>query len=107
MALSVLQPMVLDFIDTLTGGRPDQRIVAEFEATTESGIVGKTLDDAIMKQADTIFLAVQKASGETIVGPAHSSIIETGDRMIVLGKEADLGALAWTHTHSGVEHSRV
>ena len=107
MALSMLQPMVLDFIDTLTGGRPDQRIIAEFEATAESGMVGKTLDEAIMKQANTLVLAVQRADGETIVGPAHSRFVEAGDRVIVLGREADVGALSWTHTHSGVEHSRV
>jgi len=101
MALSALQPMVMDFIDTLTGGRPDQRMIAEFEATPESGLVGRTLEDAIMSHADALVLAIQKSSGDTVVGPSHSSIVEPGDRVIVLGKEADLEALVWPR--GGVE----
>jgi voltage-gated potassium channel len=101
MALSALQPMVMDFIDTLTGGRPDQRMIAEFEATPESGLVGRTLEDAIMSHADALVLAIQKSSGDTVVGPSHSSIFEPGDRVIVLGKEADLEALVWPR--GGVE----
>ncbi len=101
MALSALQPMVMDFIDTLTGGRPDQRMIAEFEATPESGLVGRTLEDAIMSHADALVLAIQKSSGDTVVGPSHSSIVEPGDRVIVLGKEADLQGLAWPR--GGVE----
>ena len=95
MALSALQPMVMDFIDTLTGGRPDHRIIAEFEATPESGIAGRTLEDAIMSHADALVLAIQKPSGATVVGPSHSTVVEPRDRVIVLGKEADLEALAW------------
>jgi voltage-gated potassium channel len=101
MALSALQPMVMDFIDTLTGGRPDHRIIAEFEATPESGIVGQTLEDAIMSHADALVLAIQKPSGATVVGPSHSTVVEPQDRVIVLGKEADLESLVWPRARPG------
>jgi Trk K+ transport system NAD-binding subunit len=87
--------MVMDFIDTLTGGRPDHRIIAEFEATSESGLVGRSLEEAIMSRADALVLAIQKPDGGTVVGPSHSTVVEPGDRVIVLGKEADLETLAW------------
>ena len=93
MALSALQPMVMDFIDTLTGGRPDQRIIAELEATPESGIIGSTLDAAIKSRANALVLAVQKPDGLTVVGPPGFTVIEPGDRLIVLGKEADVESL--------------
>jgi voltage-gated potassium channel len=101
MALSALQPMVMDFIDTLTGGRADQRIIAEFEATPESGMVGRSLDEAIMSHADALVLAIQKPSGATVVGPSHATVVEAEDRVIVLGKEADLEALAMPNNSHG------
>jgi voltage-gated potassium channel len=101
MALSALQPMVMDFIDTLTGGRADQRIIAEFEATPESGMVGRTLEEAIMAHADALVLAIQKPSGATVVGPSHATVVEPEDRVIVLGKEADLEALTMPNNSHG------
>jgi len=94
MALSALQPLVLDFIDTLTGGRPDQRIVAEFIATPESCLSGCTLQEAVVGRANALVLAIQKADGKIIVGPPNSTLVEPEDRLIVLGREADIEALA-------------
>ena len=95
MALSALQPLVMDFIDTLTAGaRPGQRIVAEIEAGEDSGLVGCSLDDVLRGCANATVLALQKPNGEIVVGPAGSSTVELSDRLIVLGKEADLEALA-------------
>ena len=94
MALSALQPLVLDFIDTLTGGRPDQRIVAEFIATPESCLSGCTLEQAVTGRANALVLAIQKADGKIIVGPSSSAVVQPDDRLIVLGREADMEALA-------------
>lgn len=94
MALSALQPLVLDFIDTLTGGRPEQRIIAEFIATPESCLSGCTLEEAVIGRANVVVLAVQKADGEILVGPPNSTVVGPEDRLIVLGREADMEALA-------------
>ena len=94
MALSALQPLVLDFIDTLTGGRPEQRIIAEFIATPESCLSGCTLEEAVIGRANAVVLAVQKADGEILVGPPNSTVVGPEDRLIVLGREADMEALA-------------
>jgi len=94
MALSALQPLVLDFIDTLTGGRPEQRIIAEFIATPQSCLAGCTLEEAVVNRANAVVLAVQKADGEILVGPPSSTVVGPEDRLIVFGKEADMEALA-------------
>jgi voltage-gated potassium channel len=94
MALSALQPLVLDFIDTLTGGRPEQSIIAEFIATPQSCLAGCTLEQAVTGRANAVVLAIQRPSGEIVVGPSSSAVVGPEDRLIVLGKEEDMQALA-------------
>jgi voltage-gated potassium channel len=94
MALSALQPLVLDFIDTLTGGRPEQSIIAEFIATPESCLSGCTLEQAVTGRANAVVLAIQKPKGEIVVGPPNNAVVGPEDRLIVLGREADMQALA-------------
>ncbi len=94
MALSALQPLVLDFIDTLTGGRPEERMVAELIATPQSGLAGCTLDQVVAERANAIVLAVQKPDGKIVVGPPIKTIVEQDDRLIILGRESDIEALA-------------
>ncbi|MGD0116326.1 MAG: potassium channel protein [Dehalococcoidia bacterium] len=94
MALSALQPLVLDFIDTLTGGRPEERMVAELVATPESCLAGCTLDEAVKERANAVVLAVQKPDGKIVVGPASNTVVERDDRLIILGREVDIEALA-------------
>ncbi|HUS82272.1 MAG TPA: potassium channel family protein [Dehalococcoidia bacterium] len=94
MALSALQPLVLDFIDTLTGGRPEQSIIAEFIATPQSCLAGCTLEQAVTGRANAVVLAIQRPSGEILVGPPSSAVVGPEDRLIVLGREADMQALA-------------
>ena len=93
MALSALQPLVMDFIDTLTGRESGDRIIAELEATDASGLPGQTLEESITARVSAIVLAIQKPDARIIVGPKGSERIETGDRLILLGKEADIEAL--------------
>jgi voltage-gated potassium channel len=95
MALSALQPLVVDFIDTLVeGGAPKEHIIAELEASEESGLAGHTLQDALEGCASVTVLAIQKPTGEIVVGPRGAAVLELGDRLIILGEEVDLEALS-------------
>jgi len=94
MALSALQPLVVDFVDTLVGGGPGEQIIAELEAGEESGLAGRTLQDALQGCAGVTVLAIQKPSGQILVGPRGTAVLELGDRLIVLGEEGDLEALS-------------
>jgi len=93
MALSALQPLVVDFIDTLVKGHQGEQILAELEASEESGLAGMTIEGCFQACPDTTVLALQKPSGATQVGPRGTTILELGDRLMVLGNEADLELL--------------
>jgi voltage-gated potassium channel len=96
MALSALQPLMVDFIDTLAAGRHGEQILAELEATQESGLAGMTIEGCFQACPGATVLALQKASGAIQVGPRGTTILDLGDRLIVLGDEADLECLSPT-----------
>jgi len=99
MALSALQPLVVDFVDTLVGGGgPGEHIIAEVVATQECGIAGCTLADVLRGATNANILAIHRATGEIVVGPRDSEVVDIGDRLIVLGLESDLAALAGART---------
>jgi voltage-gated potassium channel len=98
MALSALQPLVLDFIDTLAAGRHGEQILAEIVVTQESGLAGLTIDGCFINCPGAVILALQKRTGPIQVGPRPTSVLEVGDRLMVLGDEADLQALHPTPT---------
>ncbi len=94
MALSALQPLVVDFVDTLVGGGGGglgEHIIAEVVATEECGIAGCTLADVLRGATNANILAIHRATGEIVVGPRDSEVVGAGDRLIVLGRESDSG----------------
>jgi voltage-gated potassium channel len=96
MALSALQPLVVDFIDTLVTGRHGEQILAELEVSKESGLAGMTIEGCFQACPAATTLALQKANGTIQVGPRGNTVLALGDRLIVLGDEADLEALSPT-----------
>ncbi|HYM14981.1 MAG TPA: potassium channel protein [Dehalococcoidia bacterium] len=91
MALSALQPNMVDFIDTLAVGRNADRILAEIEVTEESGLFGLYVRHVLESSRVTI-LGLQRADGELIVGPREDVRLEMGDRLMVVGPEDDVAA---------------
>jgi voltage-gated potassium channel len=94
MALSALQPLMVDFIDTLAAGRHGEQILAELEVSEESRLAGLTVEGCFQTCPGATVLALQKASGAIMVGPRGNTVLELGDRLIVLACEADLEALS-------------
>lgn len=94
MALSALQPLVVDFVDTLVGGgRLGEKIIAEVEATEESGLIGRSVGELVPASSEAVVLAVQRATGDLVVSPRDSVTVQKGDILIVVGYEADLEPL--------------
>ncbi len=93
MALSALQPLMVEFIDTLARGRHEEQILAEIEISEESGLGSRTIEDVMQACRGAVVLAVQRATGAIQVGPSGSSQLAVGDRLIVLGDEAELEAI--------------
>lgn len=101
MALSALQPLVVEFIDTLASGRQQEQILAEIEISQESGLGGRTIEDVMKSCRGAVVLGVQRASGAIQVGPHGDTPLEAGDRLIVLGEEAGLEAIRPTRSPAG------
>jgi len=93
MALSVLQPLMVEFIDTLATGRHEEQILAEIEISEESGLGGRTIEDVMESCRGAVVMGVQRATGTIQVGPRGSTPLEVGDRLIVLGDETELEAI--------------
>ncbi len=93
MALSALQPLMVEFIDALASGRHEEQILAEIEISEESGLGSRTIEDVMQACRGAAVLAVQRATGAIQVGPSGNSQLAVGDRLIVLGDEAELEAI--------------
>lgn len=94
MALSVLQPLTVDFIDTLAAGQPGERILAEVAVTAESPLVGRNVSDIFEICPRATVLGIQKASGAMAVGPRGTVSLEFGDRLMVLAREEEVAVLS-------------
>jgi voltage-gated potassium channel len=90
MALSAIQPMVVEFIDTLAMRQVGGSILAEIEVSEGSGLVGQTIHDVLHAAKTIVVLGLQKANGQLQVGPANTTALEAGDKVIVMGEEDEL-----------------
>jgi voltage-gated potassium channel len=93
MAVSALQPMVVEFIDTLSTGTTEGPILAELEVSPESGLEGRTVAEILSGVESIIVLGVQHRSGQVTVGPAADEPVHVGDRLLLMGTEPDLEAI--------------
>jgi voltage-gated potassium channel len=103
MALSALQPLVVDFIDTLATGRHGEQVLAELEVTEESGLAGMTIEHCFQPCPDATLLALQKPTGSIQAGPRGATVLELGDRLIVLGEQTELERVGRQPTTAAVK----
>lgn len=89
MALSAIQPNIVDFMETLSVGRNMESILAEVEITSDSGMDGRTVEQ-VFRSAGVTVLGVQRSNGELVVGPVSDLVVHDGDRLMVVGPEHEL-----------------
>lgn len=94
MALSALQPLTVDFIDTLAASRRGEEMLAEVEIADRSVLVGRSVADIFQICRNATVLGIQKPSGAMIVGPRGTVVLELGDRLMVMAREEDVAALS-------------
>jgi voltage-gated potassium channel len=92
MALSAIQPHIVDFMDTLAVGRNSEQILAEVEVTQDSALFGLYVRHLLESSRVTV-LGLRRAGGDLIVGPREDVRLEEGDRLIVAGPEGEITAL--------------
>jgi voltage-gated potassium channel len=89
MALSAIDPSIVEVMDTLAGGVAANRIVAEIEVTEESGLAGASLRE-ISDAPGLVLLGLQRAGGELVVGVPDELRVAIGDRLMVAGPEREV-----------------
>jgi len=88
MAMAILKPAMMDFIEITTGRQSLDLRMEELAVTDGSAIVGKSLESSeIRKTYKLIIVAIKKDSGKMIFNPEAGYIIEKGDRLIALGED--------------------
>ncbi len=96
MALAVLKPSVLDFIEIAVSGKTGESVLKmeEILVSKESPLVGKTIvESQIRETTGTIIIAVKKPDGNMKFNPKPSYHIEAGDIFIALGSLEHLSLL--------------
>jgi voltage-gated potassium channel len=91
MAMAILKPDMLDFIELTTQRQSLELRMEELTVCDSSAPVGKTLEESGLRQKyGLIVVAVKKESGKMIFNPAASYTIEKMDKLIALGEEKNL-----------------
>lgn len=89
MAIAAMQPMMVEFIDTLavqTGGY----ILAELDVSEGSELAGRTIHDVLHDSRTITVLGLRRKEHEVIVGPPKDTRLEPGDRLVLLGDKEEL-----------------
>jgi voltage-gated potassium channel len=92
MALSAIQPMLAEFVDTPAAAEGGQGVLAEIEISDGTG-AGGTVGDLLGGLREVTVLGIQKKTGELTVSPPMGSQLLQGDRLILIASESALGRI--------------
>lgn len=96
MALAVLKPNVLDFIEIAVGGKGQKGVLKmeEILVSEKSRLVGKTIMESQIREiTGSIIIAVKKSDGRMEFNPKPKYKINAGDVFIALGSNEHLTLL--------------
>jgi voltage-gated potassium channel len=95
MAMAILRPAMLDFIEITTRRQSLELRMDEMEICEGSPLIGKSLEESEIRQRyGLIIVAVKKESGKMIFNPVASYVIQSGDKLIALGEEDNVSKLS-------------
>ena len=91
MAMAILRPAMLDFIEITTRGQSLELRMEEIPICKGSPFITHSLEDSgIRKRYGLIIVAVKKDSGKMIFNPMANYIIAEGDRLIAMGEDENV-----------------
>ena len=91
MAMAILRPAMLDFIEITTRRQSLELRMEEISVCEGSPIIGKSLEESeIRHNFGLIIVAVKKDSGKMIFNPLASHVIEKGDKLIAMGEDENM-----------------
>jgi voltage-gated potassium channel len=95
MAMAILRPAMLDFIEITTRRQSLELRMEELAVCDGSPVIGKSLEQSeIRLRYGLIIVAVKKESGKMIFNPLASYIIESGDKLVALGEHENVERFA-------------
>jgi voltage-gated potassium channel len=95
MAMAILRPAMLDFIEITTSRQSLDLRMEELPVCAGSSIIGKTLEESeIRLRFGLIIVAVKKGSGKMIFNPLATYLIEVGDELIAMGEDENVRRLS-------------
>jgi voltage-gated potassium channel len=87
MAMAILRPAMLDFVEITTMKQSLELRMDEIAICEGSSFIGKSLEDSQIRQKfGLIVVAVKKESGKMIFNPMAKYVLENNDKLIVLGE---------------------
>ncbi|MDD5711732.1 MAG: potassium channel protein [Smithellaceae bacterium] len=88
MAMAILRPAMLDFIEITTRRQSLELRMEELSVCDGSSMIGQSLEDSEIRQKfGLIIVAVKKESGKMIFNPLANYVIEKGDKLIAMGED--------------------
>ena len=101
MAMAILRPAMLDFIEITSRRQSLELRMEEISINPDSQFVEASLEKSgIRKHYGLIIVAVKKDSGKMIFNPMADYIIAAGDRLVAMGEDENLRNFARACTKS-------
>jgi voltage-gated potassium channel len=95
MALSVVQPLMLDFVDVLSARRtPDEKILAEIVVDSGIGLDRQTIAEAFEAGMGVSLLGLEHADQDIMIGPSGSEVLHDGDRLTIYASQQSIERLS-------------
>lgn len=93
MAISILKPVSVDFVETLIHKEDVEFELEEIITSGTSVLVGKALKDSMIKQSTGTMIVAIKRNDEIISNPSAEEVILDGDLLIAIGTRPQLAQL--------------
>ncbi|WP_418789998.1 potassium channel family protein [Phosphitispora sp. TUW77] len=93
MAISILKPVSVDFVETLIHKQELEFEIEELETSENSVLIGQTLENSRLKQLTGTMIVAIKRNEEIITNPGAQEAIQDGDLLIAIGTRSQLAEL--------------
>jgi len=93
MAISILKPVSVDFVETLIHKKDFEFEIEEIITSGSSPLIGKSLQESQVKQQTGAMIVAIKRKEDIISNPGAAEVIVTGDLLIAIGTRTQLAKL--------------
>ncbi|NIP41315.1 MAG: potassium channel protein [candidate division Zixibacteria bacterium] len=94
MALSIIRPNVVDFMELESAGAEAEISIEEVIVPENSSLDGVTLKDSDLKnKLDIMVVAIKKPDKTIYFNPSANTNIEVGDILVLIGRKSNLAKL--------------